>query len=156
MSLGLGLEACPLCFYQRAFVMAVAGLLFVALLTSARTSVLPSLLALPAAVAGLGVAVFHVSLEASGKLECPGGVFGWGTAPQQSLAMFVLLVIVLTVAACRGRRVAAVSPAAISAAAVVGLLFAVGAIASAPPLPPPPAAPYDEPLTICRPPYRAL
>jgi disulfide bond formation protein DsbB len=104
LSVGMGLKACPLCFYQRAFVMAVAGVFLTALLSAARNSALPHVLALPAAVAGLGVAVFHVWLEVSGTLECPHGVFGLGTAPQQSLAIFVLLLIPQAIAAFRQRR----------------------------------------------------
>jgi hypothetical protein len=37
---------------------------------------------LPLAVAGLGVALFHEYLELTGKLECPSGVMGVGTAPR--------------------------------------------------------------------------
>ena len=42
-----------------------------------------SLIALPLATGGLGAAAFHVYLELSGTLECPTGLFGLGTAPQQ-------------------------------------------------------------------------
>src|SRR5262245_49152775 len=74
LSLGLGLVACPLCFYQRAFAMATCTVLAVGLLTGMGRVVPLSLLALPLAVAGLSVSVFHVYLESTGKLECPKGI----------------------------------------------------------------------------------
>src|SRR5947209_2295508 len=70
LSLGMHLKACPLCFYQRTFVMAVVGVLGLGLFTAARRSGLACLLALPSAVGGLGVAAFHVLLEIQGTLEC--------------------------------------------------------------------------------------
>src|SRR5687768_3826771 len=85
LSIGMGLKACPLCFYQRTFLLAIAGILVTGLLTRARGSPLLPGLALPAAVGGFGVACYHVFLELNGTLECPRGIFGWGTAPQQSL-----------------------------------------------------------------------
>src|SRR5262249_12993545 len=96
LSLGMSLKPCPLCFYQRTFMMSVVGVLGLGLLTRAGARWL-SLLVLPLAVAGLGVALFHVYLETAGKLECPEGVLGWGTAPQQSLAVFVVLTALLAV-----------------------------------------------------------
>src|SRR5436309_14988321 len=72
LSLGMGLIACPLCFYQRTFAMSAFGVLAVGLLGSERRGLL-CLLALPLAVGGLAVAGWHVSLEVRGKLECPGG-----------------------------------------------------------------------------------
>jgi len=154
LSVDMGLKACPLCFYQRAFVMAVAGAFLAALLSAARNSALPHVLALPAAVAGLGVAVFHVWLEVSGTLECPHGVFGLGTAPQQSLAIFVLLLIPQAIAAFRQRRSGDFGALAIVTAVVFGGLLCVAAIKSSPPLPPAPNRPYDTPPVVCRPPFR--
>lgn len=85
MSMGMGLHACPLCFYQRAFIMAVAGVLGVgiALRPPPREGSL-SILALPLAIAGLGVALIHNVLIWSGVLVCPLGILGLGTAPLQS------------------------------------------------------------------------
>ena len=60
--------------------------------------------ALPATTGGFGVAVFHNFLELSDKLECPAGVFGLGTASQQSLGVFVVLLAVLAVPMLRQRR----------------------------------------------------
>ena len=94
LSWGLALKPCPLCFYQRSFVMGIVAVLAMGLLSgSARPGGL-GLLALPLAVAGLGVALFHVRLELAGKLECPEGLLGLGTAPKQSLAVFVFSFVI--------------------------------------------------------------
>src|SRR5438094_216025 len=58
LSLGMELKPCPLCFYQRALMMSVFGVLGVGLLTRARYAAQLSILVLPSAVAGLGVAGF--------------------------------------------------------------------------------------------------
>jgi disulfide bond formation protein DsbB len=63
LSVGMGLKACPLCFYQRTFVMGVVAVLGIGLLTGQRHRGVLNLLALPLAVAGFGVAAFHVFLE---------------------------------------------------------------------------------------------
>jgi len=52
-----------------------------------------NLLGLPLALGGLGVAAFHVHLVTTGKLECPAGIGGIGTAPHQALAAFVLVLL---------------------------------------------------------------
>ena len=151
LSIGLGLKACPLCLYQRTFVLAVVGVLAVGLLTDARRMGLLNVLALPAATGGLGVAVFHEYLELTGKLECPAGVLGLGTAPQQSLALFVVLSIVLAMPLLQRGR--AVSLSASSTAFILGLLFAFATIKSAPSMPSPPDKPYAQPAEMCRPPF---
>ena len=69
LSIGMGLKACPLCFYQRSFVMGIFGVLLVGLSAGVRPAPLLSLLALPMGAAGFGVATFHVWLEGSGRLE---------------------------------------------------------------------------------------
>jgi disulfide bond formation protein DsbB len=155
LSIGMGLIACPLCFYQRTFAMAVFGVLSVGLLAGERRGAFLSLLALPLAVGGLAVAGYHVFLEARGTLECPEGILGLGTAPQQSLAAFVLLTLPLVVdvaGACCGAGVREGSPrpASTLAAFVLGGLFAAGCVFSAPP-PKHPDKPYDEPPKVCRP-----
>jgi hypothetical protein len=155
LSLGMHLKACPLCLYQRTFMMAAAAVLATGLLTTARPSALLPLLALPVALAGLGVAAFHEYLELTGTLECPAGFLGLGTAPRQSLGVFVLLAGLLAVPALRGPREGTFGLPAVAAAAVLGALFAVGTIKSAPPMPAPPTKPYEQPLEICRPPYRS-
>ncbi len=153
LSIGMELKACPLCLYQRTFIMAVGGVLLTGLCTKFRNSPLLPLLALPAAAGGFGVAVFHEYLEAGGALECPAGLFGLGTAPQQSLGIFVLLVAALTVGACRVKGESGYGITAVIVAFVSGLLFAAGTIKSAPPMPATPTAPYEKPLDMCRPPF---
>jgi hypothetical protein len=112
------------------------------------------LLALPVAVAGLGVAFFHVRLELAGKLECPEGLLALGTAPQQSLAVFVTLTALLAADALLGAR----GPAGwggLLGGVVLGGLLAAASCTSNPPMPAPPNAPYASPQPdICRPPYR--
>jgi disulfide bond formation protein DsbB len=152
LSLGMNLRACPLCFYQRAFMMGLVGVLALGTLTGAAAAGRLSLLALPLAVAGLGVAVFHVSLEVNGKLECPTGILGLGTAPQQSLAMFVLVTLLLAADVLRAGSAAAGMWAA--AAALLGVCLAVGSSISNPPIPGAPAQPYTAAPEVCRPPYR--
>ena len=156
LSIGMELVGCPLCFYQRTFVMCAFGVLLVGLLSGACRGAGLSLLTLPAAVGGLGVAVFHVFLEFKGTLECPKGILDIGSAPQQSLAAFVLLLIPLVLDVLRGPREAGAerpSPATALLAIVLGGLFAAGCILSAPKLPEPPKKAYDGPPKICRPPY---
>lgn len=153
LSVGMGLKACPLCFYQRTFVMGVVGVLAVGLLAGPRHHAILNVLALPMAVGGVGVALFHVYLELTGKLECPAGVLGVGTAPQQALAAQAVLLVVVIIGVVRGGAAEARAILA-SAAVLVGLLLAWGSVASAPPPPPVPTKAYETPLDICRPPFR--
>jgi disulfide bond formation protein DsbB len=154
LSVGMGLKACPLCFYQRTFVMGVVAVLGIGLLTGPGHRQVLNLLALPLALAGLGVAAFHVFLELTGQLECPGGILGLGTAPQQSLAVLALLFLLVLVGVARSGLIGAGRGLAILAALVMGLLLAWACVVSVPPMPPAPTKAYDTPLEICRPPYR--
>jgi disulfide bond formation protein DsbB len=147
LSIGMHLKACPLCLYQRTFVMGVVGVLAMGLLTGARRAEVLELAGLPLATAGLAVAVFHEYLELTGKLECPKGLLNLGSAPQQSLAAILVLVILL-LGAIRNKVGAIFALSAI----VLGVLFAIGAVASAPPMSPA-SKPYETPLDVCRPPY---
>ncbi|HLG43084.1 MAG TPA: disulfide bond formation protein B, partial [Planctomycetota bacterium] len=108
LSVGMGLNACPLCFYQRTFIFGVLGVLTAARL--ARGAFAPGaacLLAAPLSLAGLAVAAFHVSMEARGILECPRGVLGLGSSPLQSLLVFVLIcAAVIPAAVIRTRTMA--------------------------------------------------
>jgi disulfide bond formation protein DsbB len=154
LSVGMGLKACPLCFYQRTFVMGVVCVLAVGLLTGPRHHAVLNVLALPMAVGGVGVALFHVYLELTGKLECPAGLLGVGTAPQQALAAQAVLLVVILLGVVRGRDAEPRALLASAAAVLVGLLLAWGSVASAPPMPPAPTKAYETPLDICRPPFR--
>lgn len=153
LSMVLKLKACPLCLYQRTFVMGVVAVLGVGLVARARPALL-GLLSLPLAMGSLGVAGFHEYLEQTGKLECPAGVLGVGTAPQQSLAVSAVLLVLLTVGALRDRREAYKLPGVVGAI-LLGILLSGASVASAPPMPPAPTKPYEQPMDICRPPFRA-
>ena len=88
LSIGLGLKACPLCFYQRSFMMAAAVSLLMSFWLDGVRSTRSCFVALPFASAGLVVAAFHEYLVLNSKLECPPALFGWGDGPAQSLAVF--------------------------------------------------------------------
>jgi disulfide bond formation protein DsbB len=158
LSLAMELKACPLCFYQRTFVMASFAVLGVGLATERAQARLLCLLAVPLAFGGLGVAAFHEYLVLTDKLECPAGFFGLGTVPAQSLTAFLLLSAVTLMGACaRHGEHRSCHRSAVLGASVLGLILAWGAIASAPP-PPSRDRPYDpvkEPLNICRPPFHS-
>jgi disulfide bond formation protein DsbB len=149
LSLGMNLKACPLCFYQRTFMMSLVAVLGMGLCAGLARPGRLALLALPLAVAGLGVASFHVSLELRGKLECPAGVLGLGSSPQQSLAVFVVLAALLAVDVWRGPAAGPLLWAALGGV-VLGALLAVGCCIANPP---PPTTP--QPPEICRPPQQA-
>lgn len=152
LSVGMGLKACPLCLYQRTFVMGVVAVLGIGVLTGPGHRNVLNLLAMPFAVAGFGVAAFHVFLELTGKLECPGGVLAIGTAPQQSLAVQTILLILVSVGVARSSH--ACLPSSVGGV-LMGLLLAGGAVVSAPPMPPIPTKAYEQPLDMCRPPFHA-
>lgn len=159
LSMGLGLKACPLCFYQRSFVMAAFAILGLGWFVERNRPGLICLLSVPLAWAGLGVATFHEYLVLTNVLECPKALLGLGTAPAQSLAMFVALAAVTTLGAWCGRSE---SPrqgtGTLIGAAILGIVIAAACVKSSPPLPPAPAAPYDsvkQPLDTCRRPFRA-
>jgi len=150
-SLGMNLKACPLCLYERTFMMTLVGVLMVGLVPSrdSRPGLLV-LVCLPLAVAGLGVAAFHVFLELNNVLECPAGLFGLGSAPQQSLAAFLITTVLLGIAMAR-YSLGTEWPITCLLAIFVGIFFSGAAIKSAPPLPEAPSEPYTTPLDGCRP-----
>ena len=150
LSIGMDLKACPLCLYQRTFVMGVVSVLGIGVLTGPSHRNVLHLLALPLAVAGFGVAVFHVFLELTGKLECPSGLMSIGTAPQQSLAVQTVLLILVFVGVARSKGFCVPTSAG---AVLLGLFLAGSSVMSAPPMPPIPTKPYEKPLDMCRPPF---
>ncbi len=105
-----------------------------------------AVLALAPSVAGLGVGLFHCYLEYTKVLECPAGIAGYGTAPQQALAAEAVLVIFLLFA---GRQRAGMALLAL----ILGGAVAAALITSGPPLPKP--APPKDPFDMCRPVYVA-
>ncbi len=157
LSIGLGLKACPLCFYQRSFMMAAAVSLLMSFWLDGVRSTRSCLVALPFAWAGLVVAAFHEYLVLNSKLECPPALFGWGDGPAQSLAVFCVLTAVCVAGAIANRRNSAKQGIpSILVAILVGVGVAGACIASAPPLPPKPIQPYDsskQPFDMCRPPF---
>lgn len=153
----LGLKACPLCLYQRSFAMGAFAMLLMGLLTGQRGGLL-SLLALPLAVGGVGVAVMHVYLELNGTLECPSGIAGLGSAPQQSLLGLAILTVFLIVDVYTAKEESEGMPlkSAGIVSIILGVALTLGCMKSAPPLPKPPTSPYDaekQPLLGCRPPF---
>lgn len=92
LSINMGLQACPLCYYQRSFMMAAAGILLFAMFLPGVPSAVVSVLALTPATAGLCIAATHVQAEWTGVLECPKGMSGFLPVPQESFIVFVLLV----------------------------------------------------------------
>lgn len=160
LSVGLGLKACPLCFYQRSFMMASAVSLATSLWLDGLNSPRGGLVALPFAWAGLGVAGFHEYLVQTGKLECPPALFSWGDGPAQSSAVFLVLTSLCLAGAWIRRRTATRQglPTLIGMS-LIGVGMAWACIASAPPLPPPPAQPYNpakQPFDMCRPPFPGI
>ena len=159
LSMGLGLKACPLCFYQRSFVMAVFAVLALGRFVEPSRPGLICLLSVPLAWAGLGVAAFHEYLVLTGVLECPTALFGIGTAPAQSLAVFIALAAAVTGGAWCGRQESPRQRACtLFVAVMLGAVMEGACVKSAPPLPPVPAVAYDsvkQPLDTCRRPFNA-
>lgn len=159
LSVGLGLKACPLCFYQRSFVMAALTVQVLGWFVERSRPGLICLLSVPLAWAGLGVSAFHEYLVLSNLLECPLALLGLGTAPAQSLAMFAALAAATTCGAWSGRNESSRQGICTLAGAILLAAILAGAcVKSSPPLPPVPAAPYDpvkQPLDTCRRPFVA-
>ncbi|MCI0376846.1 MAG: disulfide bond formation protein B [Gemmataceae bacterium] len=127
LSIGMELKACPLCFYQRTFVMATVGVLVIGLFAGGFRTGLVGLLALPLAFGGIAVAAYHYYLESTGFLECPLGIASLGSAPMQSLLIQLCVVgLLLTDVIKRGQVPGAV------ASMIVGGLLAFGGIKSVP------------------------
>jgi disulfide bond formation protein DsbB len=146
-----GLTACPLCFYQRVFIMTAAGSLALGVLLPELRPGRASLFALPSAMGGFAVAVFHVNLVRTGALECPNGFFDLGVAPLQSLVVFVLLLAVLAGDMIQARKAGFGIPAIGLGASLLGLVFAVALIYSGPPPPNPASFDYTRDPIVCRP-----
>lgn len=144
LTLGMNLKPCPLCYYQRTFVMAVAAVLVVGLFVKELRSSVVSLLALPLAAAGLGVAAWHEFLVQNGTLECPHGVLQIGTAPQQSLAVLAVLTLLLILDQIRVKAFAG-----LAATIALGGLLAFSGIKSTKSAVPDYNLPLDE--DMCRP-----
>lgn len=150
LSLEMGLKACPLCFYQRAFIMATAAILGLGLFMRGVPSAALTPLALASASAGACIAAFHLYLDLTQVLECPAGITGRITAPGESFAMYVL-VLTLLLGDLFSRRIYVTHGLG---AMLIGFVFAVTS-ERATPKPPTPPGPYTTELDGCRKVYRA-
>lgn len=159
LSLELGRQACALCGYERAFAFGLVGVLLTGLLAFRDTPARVCLLGLPLAIAGAGVAGYHVYLGFTDwprvgenwYLACPPGIEGYGTAPQQSLAAFGVALFFLTIGAVGEVTVSRHGGAALVAALALGGGAAVGSLAGNAPLPDPKPADPGKALDTCRP-----
>jgi disulfide bond formation protein DsbB len=153
VSLTRDLKACALCFYQRAFAFGTLGVLFIGLLTRARRTGVVGVMALPLAVAGVGVAGFHVYLEYTGVLECPKGLQEIGTAPQQSLAALGILTLLLLADSIRNTAGESYGVPTVLLALILGggMAFACVTPPMVPPMPTPSKEAYENPPDGCRP-----
>jgi hypothetical protein len=159
LSLEMGLKACTLCFYQRAFAFGLVGVLLTGLLAFPDRAARLCLVALPLAIGGLGVAGFHVYLgmtdwpraNENWYLACPMGVEGYGTAPQQSLAAFGLATLVLLMGALGEVRASRGGGMALLFALVLGGGAAVGSLLANPPMADPKPADPNAKLDTCKP-----
>ena len=154
LSIALDLKACPLCFYQRAFMMAAAMILFFGMALRGVPYAVLTPLALGSTVAGGGIAAFHVYLDGKGILECPIGATGFLVAPQESFVVYVFLLAFLLCDLFQERRFVPQGLGAI----LIGGVFAYACLhpAVTPPSPNP-TAPYptDKKLDGCRKVFRA-
>jgi disulfide bond formation protein DsbB len=158
LSLEMNLKACTLCFYQRAFACGLVGVLATGVLTFRDQGAKLCMVALPLAIAGLGVAGFHVWLGWTGwprqaadwYLACPAGIEGIGTAPQQSFAAFALLTAVLLIGALGEVSASGRGGFALFLALVLGAGGAYASIAANPRMADPKPLPAT-PLDTCQP-----
>jgi disulfide bond formation protein DsbB len=158
MSLGMGLQPCALCFYQRAFAFGLVGVLATGILVFRDQGAKLCKVALPVAVAGLGVAGFHVWLGwtgwprdgATSYLACPMGIEGIGTAPQQSLVAFAVITLVLFIGGIGEVGASGRGGAALIGGLLLGAAGAVGSLVANPPMADPKPLP-DKPLVTCQP-----
>jgi hypothetical protein len=155
LSLGMGLKACPLCFYQRTFAFALIGVLIVGLLAAIEKRQV-MVVAFPLAVGGFGVALLHSFMVWSNTLECPMGVADLRTAPEQSLIVFTLILACFFDSFREAFSSKQLNLKGIIAGVVLGGASVYGSIC-ANPMPPKPTAPYptDIKLETCRFAYRA-
>ena len=149
LTLGMGLIACTLCLYQRTFVMGMIGVLGVGVLARVKPPGTLPLLCLPLSAGGLAIVLMHVKLEYTGTLECPLGIGGVGSAPQQALLMQSLLFVLLLLDAVRRADCCPAWGPSFWAPCSRVALFRSG-----PPAPPIPAGGYKPgPINTCRPVY---
>lgn len=153
LSLGMEppLKPCPLCYYQRAFMMATAAILLLGMILPGVPTAAVTVFALAPAFAGAYVAGTHTYLVVNGDLECPLGITGRFAAPLESVLVFVFLMFFL-LADLYHRGTYLMQGAG---ALLLGYLFATTSLRATPP-PTEPTAPYgeNEILDMCRKPYQ--
>jgi disulfide bond formation protein DsbB len=162
LSLGLELQACTLCFYQRALALALVGVLLPGVLALRDRGGRLCLAALPLALGGWGVALFHVGLgwtywprhDASWYLACPEGIYGLGTAPQQSLAMFTLITASLLWGGVREVQKSRQEHATLLLSGLLGVGIVCGCLWANPKMPDPKPLPQGK-LVTCQPTLRS-
>jgi hypothetical protein len=146
---GMSLLPCPLCFYQRTFMLALTTVLLVGLFAGPRQSGFLTLVTLPLTVAGLGVAGWHVYLEETDKLDCPTGALvqldeqfrgkdemhakleELDTAPRESLVIFTLVFLAQILDLIRSGSRGGFSFGGLLVGLVLGGLLAAGAVTTA-------------------------
>jgi hypothetical protein len=146
LSLGMDLKACPLCFYQRAFMMAVAAIFAIGLYMPDVPAAALTPLALAPATAGGWIAIVHTYLVANGTLECPIGVTHLLVAPHESLLIFAIVMVLLLVDLLHQRRYRMRGVAAI----LIGCILASTSLKATPPSPAPTAPYAPDSLDGCR------
>jgi hypothetical protein len=158
LSLGMELQACTLCFYQRALALALVGVLLPGVLALRDRGGRLCLATLPLAIGGWGVALFHVWLgwtywprhQASWYLACPEGIYGLGTAPQQSLAIFTLITLSLLIGSLREVRKSRQEHGTLLLSILLGVGIVFGSLWANPKMPDPKPLPAGKLLT-CQP-----
>lgn len=145
------LKACPLCYYQRSFIMAVTAILAVGMFMPAVPTGALTALALAPAFAGAYVAGQHTWMVVSGEMECPTGITGKLTAPTESVIVYILLMAFL-LGDLYHRRTYVMHGAG---ALLLGYLFATTSWHATPTMPPR-TTPYgkNEILDMCRKPFQ--
>jgi disulfide bond formation protein DsbB len=142
LSLAMNLKACPLCFYQRAFIMATAGVLaFGTFLPGMPTAAL-TVLSLVPAFAGGYIAAQHTRMVVTGDMECPEGITGVLAAPAESLVVYVLIVGLLIGDLLHRKQFVMQGVGAI----LLGLVFGITCIRG---VHPGPQVPRPDPLDTC-------
>jgi disulfide bond formation protein DsbB len=151
LSLNMDLKACPLCYYQRAFIMSVAAILTFGMFLPGVPTAAQTVLALAPAFAGACIAGFHTYLVMSDVLECPAGISGTLAAPAESLVMYTLLVLCLLGDLFHQGKYVMQGLGAM----LLGFVFYTTSTRAVPAMPSP-SAPYDETkkLDTCRKVYR--
>lgn len=146
LGFGLNLVPCPLCFYQRTLLMAVAGVLLVGLFGGPARSGFLSLVTMPLTLAALGIAGLQIYWEIDEIIECPDGVItqtykefqgaddlykqmhGLVTPPKESAALLFLLFVAQFIDVARSASRGGFGLGGFLGAIIVGGLLCAGAL----------------------------